>query len=184
MKSLMSSIVDRRRFVASLLLAPLVTSVTTGCVTGHNRTASGPLYSGLFVNVEPVRAKGINSYADKIALYQKRGLAEVYEGAIASGKGLPTLTAEIHSISFGSEVESFSFTMGTNQPLYPRNVKITDWLEGFAVIRQGGKEIKRIKVLAAHRIDGNRQWSMADDERRLIELTRFFAERLREEVGD
>jgi len=74
--------------------------------------------------------------------------------------------------------------MGTNQPLYPRNVKITDWLEGFAVIRQGGKEIKRIKVLAAHRIDGNRQWSMADDERRLIELTRFFAERLREEVGD
>jgi hypothetical protein len=184
MKSLMSSIVDRRRFITSLILAPVVTSVTTGCVTGRQRTSGGPLYSGLFVNVEPVRAKGIDSYADKIALYQKRGLAEVYQGAIASGKGLPTLTAEIHSISFGSEVENFSFTMGTNQPLYPRHVTITDWLEGFAVIRQGGKEIKRVKVLAAHRTEGRRQWSMADDELRLIALTRYFAERLRDEVGD
>ena len=184
MKSLMSSIVDRRRFVASLLLAPVVTSVTTGCVTGRNRTASGPLYSGLFVNVEPVRAKGIDSYADKIALYQKRGLAEVYQGAIASGKGLPTLTAEIHSISFGSEIENFSITMGTNQPVFPRRVSVTDWLEGFAVIRLNDKEIKRVKVLAAHRTEGRRQWSTADDELRLIELTRYFAERLRDEVGD
>ena len=184
MKSLMSSIVDRRRFVARLLLAPVVTSVTTGCVTGRNRTTTGPLYSGLFVNVEPVRAKGIDSYADRIALYQKRGLAEVYQGAIASGKGLPTLTAEIHSISFGSRIEDIILPMGTNQPVFPRRVSVTDWLEGFAVIRQGGKEIKRIKVLAAHRRDGNRLWSMADDELRLIELTRFFAERLRDEVGD
>ena len=184
MKSLMSSIVDRRRFVASLLLAPLVTSVTTGCVTSRNRTSTGPLYSGVFVNVEPVRSKGIGSYADKIALYQKRGLAEVYQGAIASGKGLPTITAEIHSISFGSESEKFDFVIGNNQPFYPRRVSITDWLEGFAVIRQGGKEIRRVKVLAAHRMEGSRQWSMADDELRLIELTRFFAERLRDEVGD
>jgi len=176
MKSLMSSIVDRRRVITSLFLAPVVTSFATGCVTARTHTTTGPLYSA--------RPKGIDSYADKIALYQKRGLAEVYQGAIASGKALPTLTAEIHSISFGSETEMFAFSMGTNQSVFPRHVSITDWLEGFAVIRQGGKEIKRIKVLAAHRTDGHREWSMADDEKRLIELTRFFADRLREELGD
>lgn len=184
MKSLMSSIVDRRRLITSLLLAPIVTTVTTGCVTGRQRTTTGPLYSALTVDVEPVRAKGIDGYADKIALYQKRGLAEAYQGAVAANKGLPTLTAEIHSISFGSEVEDFVFSMGANQPAFPQHVSITDWLEGFAVIRQGGKEIKRVKVLAAHRTEGRRQWSMADDEQRLIELTRFFADRLRDEVGD
>jgi len=184
MKSSMSFIVDRRRLVAGLLLAPILTTLTTGCVTGRSRTESGPLYSALLVNVEPVRAKGIDGYADKIALYQKRGLAAAYQDAVAANKGLPTLTAEIHSISFGSETESFSFTMGTNQPVFPQRVSITDWLEGFAVIRQGGKEIKRVKVLAAHRTDGRRQWSMADDEQRLIELTRFFADRVREELGD
>ncbi|MEY4091359.1 MAG: hypothetical protein RLZZ496_541 [Pseudomonadota bacterium] len=184
MKSSMSSIVDRRRLVAGLLLAPILTTFTTGCVTGRSRTETGPLYSALLVNVEPVRAKGIDGYADKIALYQKRGLAAAYQGAVAANKALPTLTAEIHSISFGSETESFSFTMGTNQPVFPQRVSITDWLEGFAVIRQGGKEIKRVKVLAAHRTEGHRQWSMADDEQRLIELTRFFADRVREELGD
>ena len=184
MKSLMSSIVDRRRVITSLFLAPVVTSFATGCVTARTHTTTGPLYSAILVDVEPVRAKGIDSYADKIALYQKRGLAEVYQGAIAPGKALPTLTAEIHSISFGSETEMFAFSMGTNQSVFPRHVSITDWLEGFAVIRQGGKEIKRIKVLAAHRTDGHREWSMADDEKRLIELTRFFADRLREELGD
>ncbi len=184
MKSSISSTVNRRRLITGLLLAPVLTVFTTGCVTGRPRTATGPLYSALLVDVEPVRAKGIDSYADKIALYQKRGLAAAYQGAIVSGKGLPTLTAEIHSISFGSETEEFVFSMGTNRPNFPRHVSITDWLEGYAVIRQGGKEIKRVKVLASHQTEGRRQWSMADDEQRLIELTRFFADRLRDEVGD
>jgi len=184
MKSSMSSIVDRRRLVAGLLLAPILTTFTTGCVTGRTRTATGPLYSALLVDVEPVRAKGIDSYADKIALYQKRGLAEAYQGAVAANKGLPTLTAEIHSISFGSETGDMELSMGGAQSFFPQHVSITDWLEGFAVIRQGGKEIKRVKVLAAHRSEGHRQWSMNDDELRLIELTRFFADRLREELGD
>ena len=184
MKSSMSFIVDRRRLLTALALTPVLALVPTGCVTGRTRTTTGPLYSALLVNVEPVRAKGIDGYADKIALYQKRGLAEVYQGAVASNKGLPTLTAEIHSISFGSETGDMEFSIGGAQPLFPRHVSITDWLEGFAVVRQGGKEIKRVKVLAAHRTEGHRQWSMADDEQRLIELTRFFADRLREELGD
>ena len=184
MKSSMSSIVDRRRLVAGLLLAPVLTIFTTGCVTGRSRSESGPIYSALLVNVEPVRAKGIDGYADKIALYQKRGLAAAYQGAVAANKGLPTLTAEIHSISFGGESEEIIFSMGTNRTNLPRHVSITDWLEGYAVIRQGGKEIKRVKILAAHRTEGRRQWSMADDEQRLIELTRYFAEQLRGELGD
>lgn len=186
MKSLTSFIVNRRRLIAGLTLAPFAGVLTTACTT-TGRTAranQGPLYSALLVDVEPVRAKGIDGYADKIARYQKQGLAETYQGAVAPGKGLPTLTAEIHAISFGSETEAFSVTMGTARPAFPPHVSITDWLEGFAVIKKGGQELKRVKILASHRTEGHRQWSMADDEQRLIELTRFFAERLRDELGD
>ncbi len=186
MKSLMSFTVDRRRLIAGLALAPLAGVLTTACnVTSRAARANqGPLYSALFVDVEPVRAKGINGYADKIARYQKQGLAEAYQGALAPGKGLPTLTAEIHSISFGGEMESFPIMMGQSGSAFPQHVYVTDWLEGFAVIKKGGQEIKRVKILAAHRTEGRRQWSMADDEQRLIELTRYFAEQLRGDLGD
>ena len=182
MKSSMFSTVNRRGFLKQTAVASATTLLLAACNTMGNVKA-GPIYSAITVDVEPVRAKNINGYADKIAFYQKQALAEQYAGNIAAGnKSLPVLTVEIHSIYFGdSEGLDVDFDI-TGKPR--SSSRTADTLEGVAVIRAGGKEIRRQKILAVHVSGDHARWSMADDERRLMELTQFFAYRLRQELGD
>ena len=182
MKSSMFSTVNRRGFLKQIAAASASTLLLTACTTLGNVKA-GPIYSAIVVDVEPVRAKNINGYADKIAFYQKQAMAEQYAGNIVAGnKSLPVLTVEIHSIYFG-DPEGVDIDLGrTGMP--HSSSRTADTLEGVAVIRAGGKEIRRQKILAVHVSGDHARWSMADDEKRLIELTQFFAYRLRQELGD
>ena len=183
MKSSMSFTANRRDFFTKIAIIATASTLLSACTTmGSTRVSSGPLYSAIKVNVEPVRAKNIGAYADKIAFYQNQALVDAYAGSVANTKSLPVLTVEIHSIYFG---ENASDDFEVNTPfIMRRSTRTSDTLEGIAVIRQGGKEIRRQKILAVHLSTDHRQWSMADDERRLVELTQFFAYRLRQELGD
>ena len=182
MKLSMFSIANRRDFLKQVAVASASSLLLAACTTVGN-VKTGPIYSAIVVDVEPVRAKNINGYADKIAFYQKQAMAEQYAGNIAAGnKSLPVLTVEIHSIYFGdSEGMDVEFGM-MGKP--HSSSRTADTLEGVAVIRAGGKEIRRQKILAVHVSGDHARWSMADDEKRLMELTQFFAYRLRQELGD
>jgi len=178
------SIGNRRDVVKHIALASTAIFILSACTTmGGGNIKTGPIYSGIAVDVEPVRAKNIGAYADKIAFYQKQAMAETYAGNIASGnKSLPALAVEIDSISFGDtggmdiDVLSSGITHSSS--------RTTDTLEGFAILRANGQEIRRQKILAVHISGDHGRWSMADDEKRLVELTQFFAYRLRQELGD
>ena len=95
MKSSMFSTDNRRGFFSKLALIGFATLVVTACNTvGTNRVSAGPIYSAITVDVEPVRAKNIGDYADKIGAYVKQGLAKTYAGLSGgvSCKGSPKLT--------------------------------------------------------------------------------------------
>jgi hypothetical protein len=183
MKSSMSFTANGRDFLKKIAVVSTVGLLLSACMTmGATRVSSGPLYSAIKVDVEPVRAKNIGAYADKIGFYQNQALLDAYTGSVATTKSLPVLTVEIHSIYFG---ENASSDFEVNTPFIMRqSTRTSDTLEGIAVIRQGGKEIRHQKILAVHISTDHGQWSMADDEKRLIELTQFFAFRLRQELGD
>jgi hypothetical protein len=182
MKSSTFSTVNRRDFLKHIALASASTLLLVACnTTGDVKT--GPIYLAIVVDVEPVRAKNIDGYADKIAFYQKQAMAEQYAGNVVAGnKSLPALTVEIHSIYFG-DTGGMDFDSTTPNMMHS-SFRTSDTLEGVAVIRSGGKEIRRQKILAVHLSNDHSAWSMAGDEKRLDELTRFFAYRLRQELGD
>ena len=182
MKLLTFSTVDRRGFLTQFSITSVACLLLVACNTVGNVNA-GPIYSAIVVDVEPVRAKNIDGYADKIAFYQKQAMAEQYAGNVVPGKkSLPVLTVEIHSIYFG-DTGGMDFD-STSPSMMHSSFRASDTLEGVAVIRSGGKEIRRQKILAVHLSNDHSAWSMADDEKRLDELTRYFAFRLRQELGD
>jgi hypothetical protein len=186
MKSLMSFIANRSRLLARLAFPVVVTSLLLACNTAFpNRVEAGPIYSAITVDVEPVRAKNIGEYADKIGAYLKQGLAKTYAGAVDSkNKSLPTLTVEVHSIYFGVYASDFSGNMGMNQPIMPHFRSANDTLDGYAVIRKGGKEIHRENIYVTNERRDRNPISSMDDEERLIELTQRYANELRRELGD
>ena len=184
MKSSTSFIVDRRQALAGLASFLSASLVLGGCVTSRVSADKGPLYSAVKVDVEAVRAKGIGRYADKIGFYQKRALDDLYRDVIAPARALPVLTVEVHSIIMGTESDDGPFDMGNRHITMFPSVSTTDWLEGYAVLSKGGQEIKRVKVLTSYRRRGNQVWSMAEDEKRLSELTESFALHVRIELGD
>jgi hypothetical protein len=178
------SIGNRRDVLKHIIVASAATFLLAACTTmGGGNAKNGPIYTAIAVDVGPVRAKNIGAYADKIAFYQKQAMDETYSGNIAPGnKSLPALTVEIGSISFGDsggmdiDVLSSGITHSSS--------RTTDTLEGFAILRMNGREVRRQKILAVHISGDHGRWSMSDDEKRLIELTQFFAYRLRQELGD
>lgn len=186
MKSSMFSTDNRRSFFSKLALIGFATLVVTGCNTvGTNRVSAGPIYSAITVDVEPVRAKNIGDYADKIGAYVKQGLAKTYAGAVDSkNKALPTLTVEIHSIYFGVAASEFPMNMGINEPIMPHFRSSNDTLDGYVVIRKGGKEITRTNLYVTNERRDHNPISSIDDEERLAELTQRYANEVRRELGD
>jgi len=184
MKSLMFSTDNRGNFLSKIAILSLCTLFIAACNTvATNRVSSGPIYSAINVDVEPVRAKNIGEYADKIGAYVKQGLAKTYIGAIdTKNKSLPTLTVEIHSIYFG--VAASDFSMGMNQPIMPHFSSSNDTLDGYLVIRKGGKEISRTNLYVTNERRGHNPISSIDDEERLAELTQRYANEVRRELGD
>ena len=188
MKSSMFSTANRRSFVSKIAILGLSAIVLAACNTvGSNRVSAGPIYSAINVDVEPVRAKNIGAYADKIGAYVKQGLAKSYAGAVDSkNKSLPTLTVEIHSIYFGvfASESPMGMGLGMNQPIMPHFRSASDTLDGYAVIRKGGKEISRTNIYVTNERRDRNPISSMDDEERLIELTQRYAYELRRELGD
>ncbi len=186
MKSSMFSTVKRREILKKITIAAFATFVVAGCNTiGANNVEAGPIYSSITVDVEPVRAKNIGAYADKIGAYLKQGLAKTYAGAVNSGnKALPTLTVEVHSIYIGSYGSDSPIGMGINQPIMPMLRGANDSLDGYAVIRKGGKAVNRVNIYATHQRRSPNPISSIDDDERLMELTQFYANQLRRELGD
>jgi hypothetical protein len=172
--------------MAKLALSFFVTAFLAACNTAYpNRVEAGPLYSSITVDVEPVRAKNIGDYADKIGGYLKQGLAKTYAGAVdGKNKALPSLTVEVHSIYFGVFASDFSGNLGMNQPMMPHFSSANDTLDGYAVIRKGGKEISRTNIYVTNERRDRNPISSIDDEERLIELTQRYANELRRELGD
>ena len=113
-------------------------------------------------------------------MYLERDLRAVFSGALnPKNPQLPRLVVEIRSIYLGT-YEPFSRI----DPLPFRREGTSDTLQGTAVIVKGGKELARIPVLAVHTSMRFNPESMADEEPRLIALTRYFAEQVRNELGN
>jgi len=186
MKSSMFSTDNRRKILSKLALICFSTFVVAACNTvGTNRVSAGPIYSAIIVDVEPVRAKNIGEYADKIGAYVKQGLAKAYAGSVdTKNKTLPTLTVEIHSIYFGVAASESPMNMGINQPIMPLFRSSNDTLDGYAVIRKGGKEISRTNIYYTNERRGRNPISSIDDEERLMELTQRYTYEVRRELGD
>ena len=186
MKSSMFYTDSRHDILSKLALIGFTALVVAACNTvGTNRVSAGPIYSAITVDVEPVRAKNIGEYADKIGAYVKQGLAKTYAGAVDSkNKSLPTLTVEIHSIYFGVAASEFPMNMGMNAPIMPHFRASNDTLDGYAVIRKGGKEISRTNIYYTNERRDRNPISSIDDEERLMELTQRYTYELRRELGD
>ena len=74
--------------------------------------------------------------------------------------------------------------LGMNQPIMPHFRSASDTLDGYAVIRKGGKEISRTNIYVTNERRDRNPISSMDDEERLIELTQRYAYELRRELGD
>jgi len=59
-----------------------------------------------------------------------------------------------------------------------------DTLDGYAVIRKGGKEISRTNIYYTNERRDRNPISSIDDEERLMELTQRYTYELRRELGD
>ena len=186
MKSSMYSTDNRRNFLSKLAIFSVAAIVISACNTmGTSRVSAGPIYSAINVDVEPVRAKNIGDYADKIGAYVKQGLSKTYAGSVDSkNKSLPTLTVEIHSIYFGVASSDFSMGMGINQPIMPHFTLSNDTLDGYITIRKGSTVISRTNLYVTNERRGHNPISTIDDEERLIELTQRYADEVRRERGD
>jgi hypothetical protein len=167
------------RFVFAVLAVATVTACTT--TGGYSRMKSGPIYSTLTVDVETVRSKNLGSYADVIARSEKAAIDATYAGQI-EGKhsSLPSLLIEIDSIDMGIEHDS-GFSI---DPMRDGASEIMDTLDGFAVIKKGGKELRKDHVIVSRTYPENRPYSATDTQDRLNALTRAFAERARMQLGD
>jgi hypothetical protein len=184
MKLSMFSIANRRDFLKQVAVASASSLLLAACTTVGN-VKTGPIYSAIVVDVEPVRAKNIGTYADKIGAYLKQSLSKTYAGGVDSGnKALPALTVEVHSIYFGAYGSDAPIGMGMTQTIRPMFRGANDSLDGYAVIRKGGKEVSRVNVYATHERRNQSPISSIDDEERLMELTQFYANQLRRELGD
>lgn len=186
MKSSMFFTVNRRNLYGLIAIATLSTAFLAGCNTmGSGHQSTGPLYSAIIVDVEPVRAKNLGGYADKIGERLKQALAKTYSGAVSAGnKSLPTLTVEVNSIYFGSSSSNAAMGIGANQPIMAGFRASNDTLDGDAVIRKAGHEIKRINFYTTNSGHVQNPLPDVDDKERLIELTQIYADRLRLELGD
>jgi hypothetical protein len=184
MKSSMFSTDNRRSFFSKLALITFATLAVTACNTvGTNRVYAGPIYSAINVDVEPVRAKNIGDYADKIGAYVKQGLAKTYAGAVDSkNKSLPTLTVEIHSIYFG--LGGGEMTVGIGEPIIPSLSSSKDMLDGYVVVRRGGKEINRSNLYVTNFRNRRNPSDKIDDEERLAELTQRYTDEVRRQLGE
>ena len=113
-------------------------------------------------------------------MYLERDLRAVFAGPVdPKNRQLPALVVEIRSIHFGT------YEPLTHLDVFPmRREGTKDSLQGTAVIVKGGKELARIPVLAVLTSMRFNPESMADEEPRLIALTRYFAEQVRNELGN
>jgi hypothetical protein len=182
MKFLKSPIAEQGRsiFLQGLLILGL--TLIAGCAPARVPSAqiSGPLYSSVSVDLSPIKATGLGSYADRMGMYLDRDLRAVFSGTLnPKNSPLPRLVVEIRSIYLGT-YEPFSRI----DPLPFRREGTSDTLQGTAVIVKGGKELARIPILAVHTSMRFNPESMADEEPRLIALTRYFAEQVRNELGN
>lgn len=153
-----------------------------GCAPARSPSVqlAGPIYSSVSVDLSPVKATGLGSYADRMGTYLERDLRAAFAGIIdPKSRQLPALVIEVRSIHFGS-YEPFSRI----DPLPLRREGTSDTLQGTAVIVRGGKELSRTPILAVHTSMRFSPESMADEEPRLIALTRYFAEQVRDELGN
>jgi hypothetical protein len=144
------------------------------------RTLCSNFGTTLFFDLAPIKATGLGSYADRMGMYLERDLRAVFSGTLnPKNPQLPRLVVEIRSIYLGT-YEPFSRI----DPLPFRREGTSDTLQGTAVIVKGGKELARIPILAVHTSMRFNPESMADEEPRLIALTRYFAEQVRNELGN
>ena len=185
MKSSMSFIASRRQFCSRIVLAALSAGFLAGCNTTAGHETTRPLYSAIIVNVEPVRAKNIGAFADKIGTDLKQALTKTYSGAVSTGNAsLPTLTIEVKSIYFGSAVPDAAMGISVTQPMITAFRSSNDTLDGDAVIRKNGHEIKRINFYTTNTRHVHNPLPEEDGQERLVELTQLYADRLRQELGD
>ena len=182
MKFLKSPIAEQSRstFLKGLLILGL--TLIAGCAPARAPSAqiSGPLYSLVSIDLSPIKATGLGSYADRMGAYLERDLRAVFAGPLdPKNRQLPALVVEIRSIHFGT------YEPLTHLDVFPmRREGTKDSLQGTAVIVKGGKELARIPILAVHTSMRFNPESMADEEPRLIALTRYFAEQVRNELGN
>ncbi|MEY3597358.1 MAG: hypothetical protein RL543_1311, partial [Pseudomonadota bacterium] len=166
MKFLKSPIAEQGRstFLKGLLILGL--TLIAGCAPARAPSAqiSGSLYSSVSVDLSPIKATGLGSYADRMGAYLERDLRAVFAGPLdPKNRQLPALVVEIRSIHFGT------YEPLTRLDVFPmRRGGTKDSLQGTAVIVKGGKELARIPVLAVLTSMRFNPESMADEEPRLI----------------
>jgi hypothetical protein len=169
--------------IARMTIGAVALIAVTACTTtgGLSRIKSGALYASVTVDVETVRAKNLGDYADVIGRSEKAAINAVYDGQVQSKNGaLPSLVIEIDSIDMGLD-HDVGISMS---PFYDHGSEIIDTLDGYAIVRKGGKDQRKEHIIASRTYSENRPYSPTDTQDRLNALTRAFAEQARSQLGD
>jgi len=170
-------------FVAWLMIGAVAAVTLAACTTTGEmaRVKSGPLYASVAVDVETVRAKNLGDYADVIGRSEKAAIGVVYAGQVQpKNTALPALVIEIDSIDMGVD-HDVGMMMGR---FYNRGSEIIDILDGYVIVRKGGKDQRKEHVVVSRTYSENRLNSSTDTQDRLDALTRAFAEQARSQLGD
>lgn len=161
------ALVGRRSLLGALGAA------LAGSVLPAGARAQESHFSGVAVDVGPLRAQGFGEYADLVGRTLERELARAYADRIG-GRGGPRLVVRVTGLSLRSYVgggsSRFGFGGGQN-----------DYLDGEAlVVGTGGRVLARHPQLSALPSSSGGAWYDPESEgRRLVALAAHYAGWLR-----
>lgn len=153
--------------------------LASGVAGTHSAAAGDAIYSGIVVDLAPIKATGLGDFANPIGAAVKRSLNKTYAGRIdAKAKSLPVLVVEIETIYYGQEEEDFISKFASHF------THTEDQLSGKAIVRKGKTDVKTVSVLGSNRKSGS--WPLDDnaDKIRMQLLADGFADAVRDELGD
>ena len=158
-------IIDRRVLLTGLVAAFALPASAQEAVQG---------FSAVAVDVEPLRAKGLGSYADAVGTALRAELADAFRDRIRPGG--PRLSVVVTGVS----LQAYAGGEGR----YFRGGAPSDYLEGEAlVLGRRGEVLARHPQLSALPASSGGAWYLPDNEqRRLAALCRHYAGWLRRSI--
>jgi hypothetical protein len=152
----------------ALLAAAALLLVGKAAVVPALAQTAGP-YGRIIVDVAPLEAKGMGSFARVVQAAVEAAAAKSFAGAVTPGAGgLPTLIIQVSGVSLSAYVGGGGFRL--NDGGAPN-----DYMEGRLITRMGGKTLTTLPMLSALPSTSGGAWYAPDnDQRRLLALAEHF----------